>query len=135
MGLQIRRLKRENRVRHRVTAVKSVIGKLCHQVKDLFRRLLRDLIGDRTVNERLFVDRHLLNIFLAHRPPHQIGLTETISGQLLCELHDLLLIDEHAECVAENIFHLRQQIFGWLEAAMSVDKIIDHTAIERAGTI
>ena len=74
-------------------------------------------------------------LFLAHRTPHQIGFAEAVTGQLLGELHDLFLIDEHAKGVAENVFHLGHDVLDLFYAAMTVDKIVDHAAVERAGTI
>ncbi len=75
---------------------------------------------------------HLFSLLLAHRPTHQIGLAECVAGQLLGELHDLFLVDNNAVRVAENLLHLRHEIAHRFFAVVTLNKLIDHAAIERS---
>ncbi len=115
-----------------MAAIESVVGKFCHQVKDLFGRLWLNAAFDSPVDELLFMREHFFDLFLAHCPPHQIGVAEAIAGQLLSKLHYLFLINKHTECVAKDILHFRDDIFDRLDTFVPVDKIIDHSAVKRA---
>src|SRR5687767_6283978 len=118
-----------------MAAVESVIRKLRHQVKDLFRGFLLYAVFNGTIYKLFLMNGHFGNLFLTHCPSHQICLAPAVSGQLLCKLHDLFLLNEHAKSVTENIFQLRHDIFHLLQAAMTVDKVVYHAAVERSRTI
>ena len=53
---------------------------------------------------------HLLALLLAHRPAHQVGFAQRVARKLLRQLHDLFLVDEDAEGIAEDLLHLRNQV-------------------------
>ena len=118
-----------------MAAVKSIVGKFCHQVKDLFGGLWLNATFDSSVDELFFVREHFLDLLLAHCPPHQIGIAEAISGQLLRKLHYLFLINKYAEGIAEDILHFRDDIFDRLDTFVSVDKIVDHPAVKRTRSV
>ena len=99
-----------DRRRPRVAARKSIIGKLVHQRENLLGLFFLDASLDRAVNKLLLMQGHLLALLLAHRPAHQVGFAERVAGQLLRQLHDLLLIDEHAKGVAQDLLHLRHEV-------------------------
>src|ERR1043165_6737856 len=130
MGLEISGLKREIRIRHAVAAIETVVGKLRHQREDLFGLLLLDAALDRAVDELLFMDWHLLALLLAQSETHQDSFAKCITRKLLRELHDLLLIDDDAVGVAENVLHLGHEIPHSLLAVMPQNKLVDHAAVE-----
>ncbi len=63
-----------------MAAIKSVIGKLRHQVEDLFRCFLFNAALDRTVDELMLMLRHFRLLFLTHRPTHKIGIAKTVAS-------------------------------------------------------
>ncbi len=53
-------------------------------------------------------ERHVLLVqdlllLLAHRPAQQVGVAERIAGHLLRDRHDLLLVDDQAVRVVEDL--------------------------------
>src|ERR1044072_8671320 len=135
MRFQISRLEGEIRIRDAMAAIESVIGELGHQRENLFRLLLLDATLDRALDELLFVNGHLLALLLAHRATHEVGFAKCIARKLLRELHYLLLVDDYAVGVVEDLLHLRHEVTHGLLAMMTLDELIDHPAIEWSRTI
>ena len=44
-----------------------------------------------------------LLLLLAHRPAQQVGAAERVAGELLGDRHDLLLVDDQAVGLAEDL--------------------------------
>src|SRR5688572_7993978 len=130
MRLQIRGLESKERVSDGVAARESVVRKLLHQREDLFSLLFLDSPLDRAFNKLLLMLRHLFALLLTHGSAHQVGFAECVAGQPLRELHDLFLVDEYAEGVAENVLHLWHQVPDSLLSPMPLNKLFDHAAIQ-----
>src|ERR1044072_5757068 len=135
MRFQISRLEGEIRIRDAMAAIESVIGELGHQREDLRRLLLLDAPLDRALDEPLFMNGHLLALLLAHRATHEVGFAKCIAGKLLRELHYLLLVDDDAVSVVQDLLHLRHEVTNGFLPMVTLDKFIDHAAIERPRTI
>src|ERR1044072_1211623 len=135
MRFQISRLEGEIRIRDAMAAIESVIGELGHQRENLFRLLLLDATFDRALDELLFVNGHLLALLLAHRATHEVGFAKCIAGKLLRELHYLLLVDDDAVGVVQDLFHLRHEIANGFLAVVALDEFVDHAAVEWSRTI
>src|SRR5215204_2612877 len=116
-------------------AVEAVVRELRHQAEDLAGGLLRDLVLDAARDELLLVDGHLLALLLAHRAAHEVGLAQGVAAEPLRELHDLLLVDEDAVGVLEDLLHLRHEVLDRLLAVVAVDEVVHHAAVERAGAV
>src|SRR5690606_38140292 len=118
-----------------VAAVKSVVCKLRHQFEDIRRLLLIDLSCDSARDELIAVLCHLLDLLLTHCATHQVGVAEAVTAELLRDLHDLFLIDEDAERRLQEFLHLWNHVLDLFDPAAAVNEIVDHSAVERAGTI
>ena len=114
--------------------VESVAGELLHQIEDVRGLLLRHAALDRAVHEDGALLRHLLGLFLAHRATQQVGAAERVAGQHLRDLHDLLLVQDHAVGRLQNLLQARMQIVdGPVDlAVLAVDEVIDHARLQRA---
>src|SRR5687767_11976815 len=130
MRFQIRGLESEECVSDGVAARESVVGKLLHQGEYLLGLLFLYSALDRAFNKLLLVLRHLFALLLTHRSAHQVGLAERIAGQPLRELHDLFLVDEYAEGIAENVLHLRHQVPHSLLTTVALNELFHHPAIQ-----
>src|ERR1051326_7483215 len=128
--LYIGGLKREIRVGDAVATIETVVRKLRHQREDLLRLFTLDAAFHGAVDELLFMHGYLFALLLAHRAPHQVSFAKCITRKLLCELHDLLLIDDDAVGVAENLLHLRDEITHGLLAVVPQDELVHHAAVE-----
>ena len=78
---------------------------------------------------------HLFAFLLAHSPAHQVRLSQRVPRELLRQLHNLLLIHHDSVGVAENLFHLRNQISDALFSQMTLNKIVHHPAVQGTRTI
>ena len=79
--------------------------------------------------------RHLLGLLLAHRAAQQVGAAEGVAGEHLRDLHDLLLVEDHAVGGFEDRFEARMQVVDRAVAAavLAVDEVIDHARLQRPG--
>ena len=76
--------------------VKTVARELLYQVEDLHGELRINALffGPSLKNRALF--RHFLGLLLTHGTAQQVCTTQRVTRQLLCDLHDLLLIEDDA---------------------------------------
>ena len=65
----------------------------------------------------------------------KIGLPEREAGELRSDLHHLLLIDDDAEGVLQNLLELGELVANVHLASFAADEVIDHPAPDRAGTV
>ena len=116
--------------------VEAVAGELVDQVEDLVALLLGDVVDLlAAVDEQLALVLHLLGLLLAHRPAHEVGAAEREAGQLLRGHHDLLLVDEHAVGLAEDVLEQRVRVLDLAPAVLALDELVDHAALERARAV
>ena len=92
---------------------------------------LLDSTFNRPVDKGLSLPLHLLGLFLAHSPTQQISGSKTETGQLLCNLHYLLLIQDHSVGWLQDGFNTVVQIDHRLAAVFSIDEIINHSRLQR----
>ena len=75
---------------------------------------------------------HLLGLLLTHCPPEEVGFAKAVAGDDARRLHYLLLIDEEAVRVFENILKLGERILNLFPPVLPVYVFVDHAAVERA---
>ena len=135
VGLQIRRMVRNERIRGGVRFVETVFREFFHQVKDFRRLFLTGAILDGTVHEKGSFFGHGFGVFLPHRSPEQVCAAEGIPGDNLRDLHDLFLIDDNPVGVFQAAFQRRQRIGDVHFSVLALDEFIDHAGTERAGPV
>ncbi len=135
VGLQVRGLVGHPRVGRRVRLVEAVPGEELHQVENLGGLLLVDAVLPRPVHEGFALLGHDLGIFLAHGLSQHVGLAHREPGQHRGDAHDLFLIGDDAVGVAEDRGELRQLVLDLGLALLARDEVVDHPALERAGTV
>src|SRR3954468_4974592 len=133
--LEICSVIREQRIGGRVRLVEAVFGELRHQVEYLLDLALIEATLDRTLNEALALLRHLLDILLPHRATEKVGFAERVSGETLPYLHHLLLINDDAKRLAQDLFQLRQLVFDFLVSVLACDEVVNHAALNRTGAV
>ena len=133
MRLQPERLVRDQGIGRRVGLVEAIAGEFFHQVEDVVGGTLLDAIAQGALEEDLALLGHLLGLFLAHCAAQQIRAAEGVAGQFLGDLHDLLLVQDHAIGGLEDGFQGRVRILDLGAAMLAVDEIVHHAGLQRAG--
>jgi len=133
IGLQVRGLIRDDAVGDGVGLVEAVAAELHHLVVDLVGQLGRDLVGAAALHELV---AHLLQLFgdlLAHGLAQAVGFSRREAGELLGDLHDLLLEDHAAVGVLEDGLHQRVIVGDGLAAVLAVHEHVEHAGLHGAG--
>ena len=86
----------QQRIRRRVRFVEAVFGEFGAGIEDHFGVGAPDAAFDRSGDEAAALRRHLLPVLLAHRAAQDVGLAETVAGEIARDLLDLLLIGDDA---------------------------------------
>ena len=102
MALEIRRLIGHHRIADSVCLVEGVVGEVVNFVENGLGRGLGDAAGHAApdapggvaVEEGLPLPLHVLSLFFGHGPADHVGLAQGVTGQLLEDLDDLLLIHD-----------------------------------------
>ena len=115
--------------------VEAVSGELRHQIEDLLDLLRRIAPLHRAVDEALALLRHLLGFLLAHGAAQQVGFAERVAGQPVGDLHHLFLVDDDAQRFLQDFLQFRKFVFDLLAAVLAIDEVVDHAALNRAGTV
>ena len=110
--------------------VERVIRKVVHFVVNRLRDLRRNavcLAADNaarrvTVQKRTALFFDVLDLFLAHRAAHHVGLPERIARQLAEDLNDLLLIQNTAVGDGQDGLQGRMLIFDELRVIFAGDE-------------
>ena len=133
MRLEPRSLIGDQRVRGGMGFVEAVARERLHLIEDVIRARRLDTPLRRALQEYGALLRHLLRLLLAHRTPQQVGAAERIAGQDLRDLHDLLLIQDHAVGRLQRRFEPRMQVVGRRAGAMLArDELVGHLHRARA---
>ena len=135
VNLQPRGLVRDERVGDRVRLVEAVARERLDVVEDLVRLLLVVAVRGRAVDELAALRGHDRGVLLAHRLAQQVGVAERVAGHALRDLHDLLLVDDDAVRLLEQLLHDRHEVPRLLRAGLDLDVVVDHAGVERAGAI
>ncbi len=77
--------------------------------------------------------RHLLGLLLAHRAAQQVGAAERVAREHLRDLHDLLLVQDHAVGREQDGLQIRVQVVDAAAnaAVLAVDEVVDHARLQR----
>ena len=88
----------------------------------------------RAVDEDGALLRHLLGLLLAHGAAQQVGAAERVAGQHLRDLHDLLLVQDHAVGRLQDRLQVRVQVVDGAAGAavLAVDEVLHHARLQRA---
>ena len=81
----------------------------------------------RALEEHTALLGHLLGLLLAHGATQQVRAAERVAGQNLRDLHDLLLIEDHAVRRLQRRFEAGMQIVGRrTRAVLARDELVGH---------
>ena len=125
----------DKRIGGGVRLVEAVLGELFHQVEDRRGELRVDVVLFRTGLELDALLGHLLGLLLAHGATQQVGAAEAVATHDLGDLHHLLLVHDHAVGRLQDRFQQRVRIADFGAAMTTVDEVVDHAGVERAGTV
>ena len=125
VGLQVGGLIGDQRVGRGVALVEAVAGELVDLLEDLLGLGLGHAARDRALDEVLALGLHLRADLLAHGPAQQVGGAERIAGQLLGDLHDLLLVDHDPEGLLQDAFQRRIEVIDRLLVVLARDEARD----------
>ena len=115
--------------------IEPVPGEFFHQVEDIGRGRFSDAARQCPLDKYRPLLRHLLGLFLAHRPTQQVGTAQGITRQDLGNLHHLLLIQDDAVGRLEDWFKIRVRILDLGATMLAIDKVIDHARLQGPGSI
>ena len=135
MGLEIGRLIGDGPVGGGVALVEAVLGEEHHLLEQRLGHLRLHPPFRGPGHEEALVLLHFALLLLAHRPPQQVGLAKGIAGQILGDLHDLLLIDHDPVGLAQDRLELGVSHIDPLTAVLPVDEFGDQSGIKRARTV
>ena len=79
--------------------------------------------------------RHEIELLLRHRLAQLVGLAGGETAHLHRDLHDLLLVDDRAVRRLEDVPEALVIVDDGLGLGLAPDEIIDHTGVERTGTV
>ena len=113
----------------------AVFGKLGHQIKDLLNLLWRIAALHRALDKAFTLLGHLFGFLLSHGAPQQIGFAQRVAGQPVGNLHHVLLVNDHAERFFQDLLQFRQFVLDLLAAMLAIDEVVDHAALNGAGTV
>ncbi len=108
--------------------VEAVFGEFRAGVEDDHRVGPVDAALDRAGDEVAALRRHLLLVFLAHGAAQDVGLAETVAGEIARDLLHLFLIGDDAVGRREDRLELRMQVFDRLvpELARAIGRDVRH---------
>ena len=135
MRLQIGGLIGDHGVGRAVRLVEAILGELGHLIVELFRLVGGDPLLASPRDKFLPQLRHLLRLFLPHGLAQPIRVGRRKSRQFHGDLHDLLLIQDHAIGIIENLFQLRNLVGDQLPVVSAFDIVIHHAAFQGARTV
>ncbi len=135
VGLEPRRVIREQSVGGGVRLVEAVSGELLHEVEDLSCRVFWVLVGGGALHEAVALLGHFGCVFLAHGAAKQVGVTERVAGEDVRDLHDLFLVDDDAEGLVQDDFEFGQVVADGAAAPLALDEVVDHAAFDGARAV
>ena len=123
--LEIGGLVCNDRVGHCMAFIEAIACKRLENMEDPFCCLCRISFLDSTVAELHKFSLKLVLLFLAHDPPEDIGLSESITGNYLGNLHYLFLINDDSVCCLEDVLEIWMRIFYLPDSAFAVYVLVD----------
>ncbi len=113
--------------------VEGVAGKGQNQLPDLVGHILADALLTAALLEDRPVLGHQLLVLLADRLDHDIGLAQGVIGHRLEQLHDLLLVDDHAVGIFQDGPEDGVQIMNAGRVILALNVVRD--LLQRAGPV
>ena len=115
--------------------VEAVVGEFFHQTEHFIGDRQRYAAFARTGQKTFPLRSQNVMLLFAHRPAQQIGLPQSEAAHDRSDLHDLFLIKDHAESIAQNRFQHRMLVYALSRAMATADKVLDHAAVQRTRTV
>ncbi len=135
VGLEIGGVVGQQGVGRGVRLVEAVAGELLHQIEDADYFVFGVLALEGSLDKAGALLGHLLGIFFAHGAAKQIGFAQGVAGEHVGDLHDLLLVDDDSQRLLEQGFEFGQFVADDAAAPLALDEVVDHAALDRAGTV
>ena len=126
------RLIGQQRVGAGVRFVEAVAGEFGHQIENALGLFRRNFVRGAAGQEFLALRGHLVAILLAHGAAQDVGFAEREAGQAIGDLHHLLLIEDDAVGLFQDLLQLGQVVGDFFLAVLAGDEIVDHAALDRA---
>ena len=139
VGLEVGRPVRHQPVPRRVRLVERVVGERKDGVPQRLHRAGREAVGPHSLGEALELLLEHLTLLLAHRLSENVGSGERIAGDLLGDAHDLLLVDDQAvglgQDVLEGLGEFGVDGLDRLPAVLAVGIVVVGVHAHRAGAV
>ncbi|MPM27380.1 hypothetical protein SDC9_73890 [bioreactor metagenome] len=139
VGLEVGGPVRDQPVRRGVGLVEGVVGERQQDVPQRLHRLGGVAALQHAVLEGLELGVQFLLLLLAHRPPEHVGATQGVAGQLLGDGHHLLLVDDQAVRLAEDVRQRLGQLgvdrLHRLLAGLAPGVLVVRVGAHRAGSV
>ncbi len=135
MRLEPSGLIRQQGVRRGVGLVESVAGEFLHEIENVRRLRLPHAARHGAADENGTLLRHLFRLLFAHGAAQEISAAERVARENLRNLHDLLLVQDHAVGCLQNGLQIRVQVIDGRTGGIVLarDEILDHAGLQRAG--
>ena len=131
VGLEVGGLIGHRAVGGGMALVEAILGEQHHLLEQGFGDPgLHASLGG-ALDKQALVLLHLALLLFAHGPPQQVGLAEGIAGQVLGDLHDLLLIHHDPVGLIEDRPQLFVGEFNCFAAMLAVDELGDQAGVQR----
>ena len=119
--LQVGRLVGDVAVAPGVRLVEGVARERLDQLPHRPRPVLRVAVRHRPVDEARALRRHHLRLLLPHRLPHHVRLAQRVAGEALGDLQHLVLVDDDAVRVREDLREVGVRVLDRLVAVAGAD--------------
>ena len=128
------RLVGQERVRGRVRFVETVAREFFHQIEDHRGLRLTHAARHRAAHEYRTLLGHLLRFLFPHRASQQVGAAQRVAREDLRDLHDLLLVQDHAVGRGEHGLQVGVKIIDGRAGGIVLagDEIVDHARLQRS---
>ena len=135
MGFEISRLIGQQRIGRRVRLVESVAGELVHLVEQFSGNIFWMAQRRCAAHKAVALLGHLFGLLFAHGAAQQIGFAQRVAGDDVRDLHHLFLIDDDTQRLFQDAFDFGKHVLHLAAAELALDKVVDHAALDGAGTI
>ena len=115
--------------------VEAVACELQDEIEECAGLVLRVLSLGCTGHKQFALLGHGGWVFLTHGAAQQIGAAKRIAGDDGRDLHHLFLVHDDAKRLAQQVFEFGQHVLNRAPAPFTFDEVIDHAALDGAGTI
>ena len=121
IGLQPGSLVREQPVERGVRPVERVAGKGLDEIPQRIGLILGQSLLEAAFLEARLLGRHHLPVLLTDRLQHDIRVAERVAGDRLEQLHNLLLVHDHAVSVLQDRLKNRMDVLDLARMVLAMD--------------